>query len=288
MKLLAELDEQRVWRNVVTGFGALVLLLSGMPIAVAGSDPGAVSEPLHALVVKIVDQDHFLEWLLQDAVKRGEIAPLGITTTHVRDLRTHLRAQPYDLVIAHIHARPAQKLAAEGILARPVKVFANAHAIIGPDADPAAVAGARDFAAAIARIAEHKACWIVNHHGGLEALQDSFLGGAGRPRCFIDDSDNVGPLAIAVASARAGYTVWGYHPFMRLNAAGMRGFAFGDQFLLQPLNAWVVTGSGRETEASALVDRLLSAEVQQRISSFRLDGGPDTQVWWPAAGAPDQ
>jgi hypothetical protein len=235
--------------------------------------------------VKIVDQEDFLGSLLDGAAQRREIPEISVSTTHVSEVGARLQEQPFDFVIAHAHAKPARKLESAGTLIEGRIVFANAHTLIGPRSDPAHVANAADFGDAVARITAHKACWLVNYHSGLQELQERLFGGSTPQACVIDDAANSGPLAMRAAAARGAYTVWGYHPFMRLRLEDMRGFAFNDRFLMRPLKAWVVAGGPRGSDVRAVIDVLVSAEVQQRVSAFRLERDAHTQAWWPAAAA---
>ena len=249
----------------------------------AGSPARTGSDDLRVLVVKIVDQGGFLSWLLAEAVQQGQVANFHVETTHVRDVGARLRADRYDLVIAHAHAKPVQKLAAGGQLTDGRVVFANARAIVGPVTDPAGVREATDFDAATARIVHTNACWLVNQHAGLRELQERIVTGAARPACVIDAAGNSGAGAITAAQAHAAYTVWGYHPFMQLHLDGMQAFAFGDRFLLRPLKIWIVANGGPAESARRLAEVLSSPGVQQRIAAFPLPQDPLNQAWWPAA-----
>jgi len=264
-----------LWLSLLPG-----VLLPGRVCAESPAPTGPGD--LRVLVVKIVDQGHFLFWLLAEAVQQGKVANFRVDTTHVRDVGARLRADRYDLVIAHAHAKPAQKLAAGGRLTDGRVVFANARAIIGPATDPAGVRDAADFDAATARIVATNACWLVNQHPGLRQVQERIIAGPVRPACVIDTAGNSGAGAITAAQAQAAYTVWGYHPFMQLHLDGMQAFAFGDRFVLRPLKVWLVAG-GTAGSARRFVEVLSSPEVQQRIAAFRLPQDPLNQAWWPAA-----
>ena len=162
-------------------------------------------------------------------------------------------------------------------------MFANARAIVGPVSDAAGLRDAADFSVAAARIAGANACWLVNHHDGLRELQERVLTGAVRPDCVIDEPGNIGPAAVRAAQIRGAYTVWGYHPFMRLHTDGMQAFAFGDRFLLRPLKVWMVSNGTEKAAARRAIEALLRADVQQRVAEFRLPQDPVNQAWWPAA-----
>jgi len=255
-----------------------LLILAGMAPA-----PHADAPPLRALVVTIIAQEGFLEWLVSDAVAAGTVPPLAVATSHVRSLSAHLDEGEWDLVIAHAHARPAQRLAARGVLGDGTAVFANPRTIIGPADDPAGLRGASDFDAALARLFARGGCWVRHEHAGLAALQP-------RPdqtdgRCVLA-ADGPGPLAaLAAARTHGAYTVWGYHPFMRTTRDGLAAVVIGDPRLLATLNAWTVTNSPRRTEALALISLLAAPATQARLPEFRLDDDTPNQAWWPAAAA---
>ncbi len=255
-----------------------LLILAGVAPA-----PHADGPPLRALVVTIVAQDGFLEWLVADAVAAGTVPPLAIATSHVRGLSAHLEEGEWDLVIAHAHARPAQRLAARGVIGDGTAVFANPRTIIGPASDPAGLRGASDFDTALSRLFAHGGCWVRHEHAGLAALQPRPDGSDGR--CVLA-ADGPGPLAaLAAARTHGAYTVWGYHPFMRTARDGLAAVVIGDPRLLATLNAWTVTDSPRRAEARALIHLLAAPATQARLPEFRLDGDTPNQAWWPAAAA---
>ena len=261
--------------------GAVLLAL----LTLAGISPASHADapPLRALVVTIVDQDGFLEWLVADAVTAGRVPPLAITTSHVRGLSAHLDEGEWDLVIAHAHARPAQRLAARGVLSDGTAVFANPRTIIGPANDPAGLRGASDFDAALSRLFAHGGCWMRHEHAGLAALQPQPDETDGR--CVLA-ADGPGPLAALAAARKHGaYTVWGYHPFMRTERDGLAAVVIGDPRLLATLNAWTVTASPRRDEARALIRLLAAPATQARLPEFRLDDDTPNQAWWPAPAA---
>jgi tungstate transport system substrate-binding protein len=256
-------------------------------LTLVGISPASHADapPLRALVVTIVDQDGFLEWLVADAVAAGTVPPLALTTSHVRDLPARLEEGQWDLVIAHAHARPAQRLAARGVLGDGTPVFANPRTIIGPADDPAGLRGASDFDAALARLFAHGGCWVRHEHAGLAALQPR--PGDADGRCVLA-ADEPGPLAaLAAARTHGAYTVWGYHPFMRTARDGLAAVVIGDPQLLATLDAWTVTASPRRAEARAVIGLLSAPATQARLAEFRLDDDSANQAWWPAAAALD-
>jgi hypothetical protein len=253
----------------------------------AGVAAGAHAEapPLAALVVKIVAQDGFLDWLVADEVGAGRLPPLAITTTHVREIKGRLAGGEFDLVIAHDHARPPQRLVAAGVLAAGPVVFANPQSLIGPAQAVAALRGVASFDAALARLGADGACWVPNRQDGLSTLQAPLVEGEAKLACVIDDAAASGAAAVALAQTRGAFTLWGFHPFTRLGLADMGAVVIGDPRLLRGLRAWPVAGSKHEAEARALIEVLSSPALQARLAAFRLAGDPVNQAWWPAAAA---
>ncbi len=259
-------------------------LCAALFLAAADCVADPAPAPLRVQVVSIVAQADFLTWLLE-STSVADLPPLAISVTHVDDLATRLRTAHYDLVIAHDHARPLRRLQRDGTLVEGRGVFANPVAIIGPRADPAGIAQATSLADAIARLRENKVCWVVNRQGGKRALQDPLLGGESPLDCIMEPSGSGGAHAVVTAAGLGAYTVWGYHPFMRLRMPAMRAFVIGDPALLRQLRAWVVADSPRRDAAAAVVRLLASDAVQQRLAQFRIDGDDANQAWWPAAAA---
>jgi tungstate transport system substrate-binding protein len=258
------------------------LLLGGLAIATQAAIGQSAPPPLRALVVTIVMQDDFLPWLLAGTEYSGAVAA---TTTHVDAVPQRLTESAFDIVIAHAHAQATRRLDARGVLTGGKIVFANSQALIGPAADPAGLAAATDFNAALVRLARAQACWVINRQGGKDRLQRAVRRGPTALECVIDDAANVGLAAVRAARERGAYTVWGLHPFVRAEVNGMRAFVPHDPSLLRPLRAWVVAQSTRTAAAQALVEHLTGAQAQAQIPAFRLRGLAEQQAWWPAVAA---
>lgn len=242
----------------------------------------AAPPPLRALVVTIVAQGGFLEWLVEQAVAAGTVTPLALDVAHVRELDQRLAEGSYDLVIAHAHARPAQRLAVRGVLAAGTPVFANPRAIIGPADDPAGLRGAASLDDALTRLAAHGGCWVHHAHGGLVDLQPA---ADATDRCVLVPAATGPGGALAAAREHGAYTLWGYHPFSRRAAPGLAAIVTGDARLLATLLAWPVATTPRREEVDELIALLASPAIQQRLATFRLAGDPANQAWWPASAA---
>lgn len=266
------------------GHADLMKLLSRgvLALTLLGSVAAPADEaPLRALVVTIVAEDGFLPWLTAPAVAAGELPALVLTTRHVRDFAAALDAADYDLVIAHAHARPVQRLAEQGRVSTGRAVFANPIALIGPAHDPAGLATAGDLDAAFARLAGHGACWLDNGQPELAPL--TALARERGVDCVIVAPSANGAHAVVAAAARGAYTAWGLHPYTRLARDAERAHVIGDARLLRPLVARAVLASPRRQEAQAVIDWLADTAAQRRLQDFRLARDPRSQAFWPVA-----
>jgi len=200
-----------------------------------------------------------------------------------------------DLVIAHYGHRGTEEFFAEGLGAWPRPVFSNQAALIGPSADPAQVAGARDAVEAFRRIAESKSPFVVNNSQTEKYLAEVLWQAAGKPdragwyrdkglRNQAETKD-----AILAAVAEQGYTLWGLVPFLIYRQehpeCGMNALMTDDP-MFQRLMVSVLVRPDKlpginATDAKAFERFLIAPETQSQIRAFRIKGFAG-QVWWPA------
>jgi tungstate transport system substrate-binding protein len=200
-----------------------------------------------------------------------------------------------DLVIAHYGHRETEDFCGEGLGGWPHPVFSNQAALIGPIADPAQIAGARDAVEAFRRIAAAKAPFVVNNSPTEKYLADLLWYAAGKPdqsgwyrdkglRNQAETKD-----AIHAAVNEKGYTLWGLVPFLKYVEehpdCGMKALVTDDP-LFQRLMVTVVVQpakiKGVNIDGAEALERfLISPETQARIRAFRVRGF-EGQVWWPA------
>lgn len=241
------------------------------------------NKKIHIMTVVIVQQDNFLQKLLQPFLSsHGLVAEY--TMGHHSEVAQAAGRHEIDLAITHTKVREMQKLEKEGLLMPRQALFSNPTAFLGPAGDPAHIRGLTDPVAAVKNILDGGFCFIINTHERLEKLQDDLLPGNVSTRdCIIRDDGNINMTAIDVAFERNGYTMWGLHPYASKSENRLEPVVMADERLLQEMSGWVVKGSAVEKEASELLDYLASKEVKNRIRNFHLHNYGDIQAWWPAS-----
>lgn len=233
-----------------------------------------------------------LDQLLADFEKQTGIKAVVESQQDVFGLALDGKA---DLVIAHYGHGGTEDFCTAGLGQWPRPVFSNQSALIGPSSDPAKVAGARDAAEALRRIAAAKAPFIVNNSASEKYLCDVLWHVAGRPdktgwyqdkglRNQAETKD-----AIAAAVREQGYTLWGLVPFLKYAQehpdCGLKALHTSDPMFQRLMVTVVVRPDkvpGVNVDAAKSLERFLMAtDTQARIRAFRVPGF-DGQVWWPA------
>lgn len=239
---------------------------------------GASAEPavLRAHVVPIVNQEHFLERIL-DAFVKARGATLEVTPVHGREVARAAREGRADLVIVHTRFPARRGLLDDGVIAGSAEVFANPIALLAPMNDPAGVIGASNAADAMARIRASGACMLENDLDGLVRVTRAL---AGELACHRRDRQAVGLGAVLLASKNGWYTWWGLHPFA-MSGQSMRPVVWPEPALLRPLSAATVTDAPGARLAADAIAWLRGAEARAAIAAFRLSAHPAQQAFWP-------
>ncbi|WP_211238121.1 tungsten ABC transporter permease [Derxia gummosa] len=163
--------------------------------------------------------------------------------------------------------------------ALPPRVWAqNEHVLVGPAADPAGIAGARDGAEAIARIRAADAPMLLfRDPGGFGIVQALWRAAGLRPgprQQLYDDSEQ--PQQVLRSAARQGaYVLVGRLPvlFGRMPDAGLKILLQGDPAMrrsyvaIEPGPAHPAD-AGARAAAKAVADWLVSAAGQARIAAL--------------------
>jgi hypothetical protein len=237
----------------------------------------AAPETLRIHVVPIVNQEHFLERVLEPFAREHGLA-LEITAVHGREVARAAREGRADLVIVHTKFPGRHRLVKDGVIVDGTEVFANPIALLGPPDDPAGVAGAADAAEAMARIRRAKACVLENDLDGLVRDTRAL---AGADTCYRREKGAVGLGAVQIAAREGWYTWWGLHPFALIEQP-LRAFVWPEARLLRPLNAAVVADAPAAGHAAAAVAWLRSPAGRAAIEAFRLARFPAQQAFWAA------
>lgn len=202
-------------------------------------------------------------------------------------------AQNGDGDVLLVHAKPAEeRFVADGFGVRRFDVMYNDFIIVGPASDPAGIAGKSDVATALKAIAESQAVFTSRgDDSGTHKKEKALWTAAG-----VDPSEASGTW----------YRETGSGMGATLNAAvGMDAYALtdrgtwiafknkgdfkivveGDEALFNQYGVILVNPEKhahvKAEEGQAFIDWILSAEGQQAIAEYKLDG---QQLFFPNAG----
>ena len=235
---------------------------------------------IRIMTVVICQQGDFLQYLFEPYLAKKNIS-IDYSQGHHNEVVAAIKRGQVDIAITHTKVKAMQELVASGLLVNGRTVFANPKAFLGPDGDPADIAGLDDAAAAMQRIQEQGYCYVINPHGNMTRLQRNLLEGAQSGRqCVIDNVQNTWE-ALQMANDKGAYTMWGLHPYLAKGKGSLQPVVIPDQRLLQNLGAWVVQGSDVMAEARDLVEYLASDVARARIVKYRFPDHDTIQPWWP-------
>lgn len=195
-----------------------------------------------------------------------------------------------DLVIAHYGHKSMEQLVMEGTGRWPCHVFANQLALIGPSEDPTGIRGLADATAALRRIADARAPFIMNAIPGVKYLTQIIAAAAAvnLDGTWVVDTGIKKVRAASVAAEMGGYFLWGVTPFLRFagehHERRLAPLVTEDPILQRGMVSVVINpervpGVDAET-ASILQAFLLTPDVQAQIRAFRVPEY-EGQLWWP-------
>lgn len=199
-----------------------------------------------------------------------------------------------DVVLVHDRAAE-ERFVAEGYGGPRHHVMYNDFVIIGPAADPAGVAGLRDAAEALRRIAEARAPFVSRgDRSGTHAAELRLWGMAGldpaqgRGRWYREVGQGMGP-ALNTAAAQGAYLLADRGTWLSFrNRQDLGVLVEGDARLFNQYGVMVVSPQRhphvKAAEAQRFVAWLLSSAGQEAIASYRIGGEP---LFFPNAAQPE-
>jgi len=279
-----------MWRRVV-----LMALLAASPLQAAGRRFGP-AEPSPD-VVRVAVIGGMVMTKMWDAVSGMFEADTGLTVRVVAAgprprLAKALREGHADLLTMH-SGDITTDLVADGYGVRMRPWTRNDLVIVGPEADPAKIAGLKDGVEAFRRIAQAKAPFLDFRGNGSRELCHTLWSKAGIEPTgdWVLKDQSGGHLdVLAIARKHGACVVVGRMPvlFGKLKADGMRILVEGDRTMRRP---YVVMQANpkrfpkaNHKGAQALADYLLSEKVQRFLATFgaREHGGlPLFYPVWP-------
>ena len=197
-----------------------------------------------------------------------------------------------DADVVFVHDRAAEdKFIAEGSGVDRRDVMYNDFVLIGPKSDPAKVAGGKDIAAALKKIADAKAPFVSRgdksgtHAAELRHFKAAGVDPAqGKGSWYRETGSGMGP-ALNTASSMNAYILADRGTWLSFKNRGDLGVVVeGDKKLFNPYGVILVNPAKhahvRKAEALAFMDWIVSPEGQNAIASYKING---QQLFFPDA-----
>ena len=197
-----------------------------------------------------------------------------------------------DADVVFVHDRPAEdKFVAEGWGIGRRDVMYNDFVLIGPKADPAKVAGTKDIAAALKRIADAKAPFVSRgdrsgtHMAELRYFKLADVDPAkGKGSWYRETGSGMGP-ALNTASSMNAYLLSDRGTWLSFkNRGDLVIVVEGDKRMFNPYGVMMVNPARhphvKVPEAQAFIEWLVSKEGQAAIASYKVGG---EQLFFPDA-----
>jgi tungstate transport system substrate-binding protein len=200
-----------------------------------------------------------------------------------------------DVVLTHDRAAE-ERFVAEGFGGPRRHVMVNDFVLVGPAADPARLAGLRDSAEALRRIAAARAPFVSRgdrsgtHAAELRLWQRAGIdpAAAGRGQWYREVGQGMGP-ALNTAAAQGAYVLTDRGTWLSFrNRQDLRVLVEGDGRLFNQYGVMPVNPRRhphvKTAEAQRFIEWLVSPAGQAAIASYRIDGEP---LFFPNAAQPE-
>ena len=189
-----------------------------------------------------------------------------------------------DADVVFVHDRAAEdRFVAEGFGVERRDVMYNDFVLVGPKTDAAKVAGGKDIAVALQRIADAKAPFVSRgDRSGTHAAELRFFRDAGvdvtqgKGGWYRETGSGMGP-ALNTASSMNAYILSDRGTWLSFRNRGDLAIVVeGDRRLFNPYGVLLVNPARhphvKEVEARAFIDWIVSPAGQATIASFRIGG----------------
>lgn len=202
-------------------------------------------------------------------------------------------AEKGDVDVLFVHHKPSeQKFVAEGFGVQRYDVMYNDFVILGPSGDPAGIAGMRNAANALAKIAENQTLFASRgddsgtHKKELSLWQTAFINPKkATGNWYRELGSGMGATLNTAVELRA-YVISDRATWIAFqNKGGLKVLVEGDSTLFNQYGVILVSSKRHpHVEAQAgqkFIDWLISTEGQQLIGSYKRNG---QQLFFPNAG----
>jgi tungstate transport system substrate-binding protein len=197
-----------------------------------------------------------------------------------------------DADVVFVHDKPAEeKFLGEGFAARRYDVMYNDFIIVGPKADPAHIAGEKDVADALRKIAAVKAPFVSRgdrsgtHEAELRLWKIAGIDLAlAKGDWYREIGQGMGP-ALNMASSSSSYLLSDRGTWLSFkNKGDLAILTEGDKRLFNQYGVMLVNPARhpavKTTEGQAFIDWLISPKGQQTIAGYKVGG---EQLFFPNA-----
>ena len=197
-----------------------------------------------------------------------------------------------DADVVLVHDRPAEdRFMAEGQGVKRFDVMYNDFVIVGPKSDPAQIAGGKDMAEALRKIAAAKAPFVSRgDRSGTHMAERRYWADAGlspenfQGTWYKDIGQGMGP-ALNTAAALEAYTLSDRGTWLSFHNRGSLAILLeGDRRLFNQYGVMLVNpekhANVKVKEGQAFIDWLISPEGQRTIAAYRIGG---EQLFYPNA-----
>jgi tungstate transport system substrate-binding protein len=201
-----------------------------------------------------------------------------------------------DADVVFVHDRPAEdKFMAEGFGVKRFDVMYNDFVVIGPQADPAQIAGGKDVIEAFRKIAAARARFVSRgdksgtHQAELRTWKDAGIAPDGVRDWYREIGQGMGP-ALNMAASTQSYLLADRGTWLSFrNRATLAILVEGDRRLFNQYGVMLVNPAKhpnvKVAEGQAFVDWLISAGGQRTIAEYKIGG---QQLFFPNAATATQ
>jgi tungstate transport system substrate-binding protein len=238
----------------------------------------------------------------QDSGLFGHILPLFKTKTGIEVKVIALgtgqaldTARRGDADVVFVHARPQEeKFVEEGNGVKRFDVMYNDFVLIGPQSDPAGIAGGKDIVAALRAIAAKGAPFVSRgdrsgtHAAELALWQAASIDPAPHKGAWYREIGQGMGAALNMASAQGGYVLSDRGTWISFKNRGDLAIAVeGDKRLFNQYGVILVNPTKhahvKKELGQQFIDWLLSRDGQAAIASYQIEG---QQLFFPNAATP--
>jgi tungstate transport system substrate-binding protein len=283
----------RLLRSTVA---SILPLLLAVPVAVgpvsfAQAQPKGVGESLVMASTTSTEQSGLFGYLLPRLTEATGVAVkvVAVGTGQALDMA---RRGDADMLLVH-DPKAEQQFVDEGFGVARREVMYNDFVIVGPKKDPAGITGTKSTIEALGKIAAAQAPFISRgdksgtHGAELRLWQAAAVKPPASGSGWYEESGSgMGPT-LNIASAKGAYTLTDRGTWLNCkNRADLAILVEGDPVLFNQYAVILVNPQKhphvKQTAAGKVADWLLSADGQQTIADYKLNGEP---LFFPNAAA---